>query len=58
VLDYATATFGVQKLPALLAALPKHERWETLVPAVFGLSLAEFENGWRRFLEAENDTVP
>jgi hypothetical protein len=52
VLEYATSTFGAGKLPVLLAALPKYESWDTLVPAVFGLPLAEFESGWRAFLKA------
>jgi hypothetical protein len=58
VLDYATTTFGVEKLPVLLAALSEHERWETLVPAVFGMPLAEFESGWQLFLKAQYDSMP
>jgi hypothetical protein len=42
----------------LLTALPRHERWETLIPAVFGLSLEEFESGWRAFLEERYGIAP
>jgi hypothetical protein len=49
-LEYATMREGAEKLPLLLAAFPAHEQWETLIPAVFGQSLAEFEKGRSIFL--------
>jgi hypothetical protein len=50
VVEYAAATYGEATLPILLATLRDHERWETLVPAVFGVSVAEFEAGWRDYV--------
>jgi hypothetical protein len=50
VLDYAAAAYGEARLPELLAAAPQHCEWETLVPAVFGISAAEFETGWHVYL--------
>jgi hypothetical protein len=50
VVEYATITYGSERLPMLLAALPHHESWKTLLPTVFGVSLTEFEKGWRGFL--------
>jgi hypothetical protein len=50
VVEYVAATYGADTLPALLAALPDHQSWATLVSAVFGVSAAEFEAGWRAYL--------
>lgn len=50
VTEYVTTTYSAERLPLLLAAIPAHERWETLIPAVFGVSLAEFEEGWHTYL--------
>lgn len=49
-LDYAAADYGPLTIPALLAALQKHDEWTTLVPAVFGVSAAEFDARWRDYL--------
>lgn len=48
--EYVTAAYGSAMVPSLLAAIPQHEQAETLIPAVFGVSLATFEQGWRAFL--------
>jgi hypothetical protein len=48
--EYIVATYGRDRLPTLLAALPQHERAETLIPAVFGLPLDDFRRGWLAFL--------
>jgi hypothetical protein len=50
VVEYAVTTFGSDRLPILLATLPAHESWETLIPAVYGISLEDFQNGWHTFL--------
>ena len=50
VVEYAATTFGPDRLPVLLAALSQHEEWETVLQTTFGLSLAEFDSGWRTFL--------
>ncbi len=51
-IDYAVLIYGRDRLPVLLAALPHHHRWETLIPAVFHVSAAEFERGWQAALRA------
>jgi hypothetical protein len=53
VVEYAVAVYGRDHLPALVAGLGHHESWETLIPAVYGLSTAEFEAGWQAFLAEE-----
>jgi hypothetical protein len=50
VVDYAVTTYGRERLPDLVAALGQHDSWETLAPAVYGVSLDEFEEGWRHHL--------
>jgi hypothetical protein len=52
-IDYAVVTYGRDRLPALLAGLQQHNSWETLVPAVFGVSVAEFEAGWQAYLATQ-----
>lgn len=50
VIEYAVVTYGRERLPALLAGLGQYDSWETLLPAVYGVSSAEFEAGWQRYL--------
>lgn len=50
VFEYVTATYDQEMIPRLLAAIPEHEQAETLIPAVFGVPLADFAQGWRAFL--------
>ena len=50
VLEYGAATYGSERIPALLAALPHHETISTLIPAVFGVSAEDFEVGWQDYL--------
>ncbi|MBI3959862.1 MAG: hypothetical protein HY328_13710 [Chloroflexi bacterium] len=52
-IQYAAERYGRQTLPVLLAALQEHDGWDTLIPAVYGVSAQEFEAGWQRWL-AEN----
>jgi hypothetical protein len=49
-IEYAVATYGRERLPALVASLSQHNNWETLIPAVYGVSAAEFEAGWQAYL--------
>lgn len=49
-IEYTGTTYGRDRLPALLAGLGQYDRWDTLLPAVFGVSAAEFEAGWQRYL--------
>jgi hypothetical protein len=50
VVEYTTTTFGIDKLPALISAFSRYKSWETLIPAVFDVSQAEFTAGWHKFL--------
>ncbi|MCL4863076.1 MAG: hypothetical protein KJZ93_26960 [Caldilineaceae bacterium] len=54
-IDYATVTYGQDRLPTLLAGLGEHEGWEALIPAVFDLSASDFEAGWQAYLAARYD---
>jgi hypothetical protein len=56
--EYAVATYGRERLPALVAGLGQYERWGTLIPAVFGVSAAEFEAGWQAHLAAHYGVSP
>ena len=44
---FIAATYGLDSLPRLLAGFSEYDDWETLSPAVFGLSAAELETAWR-----------
>jgi hypothetical protein len=55
---YAANTNGADRLPALLATFKEHESWETLMPAVFGVSLAGFEAGWRAYMSEQYGLRP
>jgi hypothetical protein len=50
-LDYIAATYGRADIRALWSALPEHDDWQTLMPAVFGVSAVEFEAGWQAYLD-------
>lgn len=50
VFEYAASRYGSERIPLLLAALREHTRGRTLIPAVFDVSLAEFESGWREYV--------
>jgi hypothetical protein len=51
-IEYAVATYGQERLPAFVAGLGQYHSWETLIPAVYGMSAAEFEAGWQAYLVA------
>ncbi len=48
--DFILATYGDAKIAELLPAFAVHATWETLTPALFHLSAAEFEEQWHRYL--------
>jgi hypothetical protein len=50
-IDYAVETYGRETLPVLMDALGTHPHWITVIPAVYGVSVAEFEAGWRSYLQ-------
>lgn len=49
-IDYAVAAYGQEHLPVLVAGLGQHKSWSTLIPAVYGVTPAEFEAGWQKHL--------
>ncbi|MEZ4867517.1 MAG: hypothetical protein R3C14_39690 [Caldilineaceae bacterium] len=51
VIEYIVATYGHDALPALLGSIGRYNSWDTLVPAVFGVSVADFEQGWQSYLK-------
>jgi hypothetical protein len=57
VIEYVVQTYGLARVPILLAALSEHTTWHTLIPAVFHVSVEEFEKGWRDFLSYQYSIV-
>jgi hypothetical protein len=49
-LDYIAATYGPEQIGVLWPFLRESKEWATLIPAVFGVSVAEFEAGWQAYL--------
>lgn len=49
-IEYAVAVYGQEHLPALVAGLGQYDSWDTLLPAVYGVSPAAFEAGWQTYL--------
>jgi hypothetical protein len=49
-IEYAVMVYGRERLPALLAGLGEYERWDTLIPPVFGVMPNDFETRWRNYL--------
>lgn len=50
VLEYAAATYGPESIAKLIDYIPYRSSWETLIPTVFGVPLAEFEAGWQAYM--------
>ncbi|MCB0061626.1 MAG: hypothetical protein KDE19_05910, partial [Caldilineaceae bacterium] len=50
VIEFIVARYGYAKISTLLDAFETHESWETLAPAVFGISATELENHWHAYL--------
>jgi hypothetical protein len=50
VFEYIVAAYGRDQLPCFVEALDQHIFWQALIPAVFGISAAEFEAGWQAYL--------
>ncbi len=50
---YAGETYGVARLPTFLEAVGDYRGWTGVLPAAYGVSVAEFEAGWRGWLAAE-----
>lgn len=52
-IEYTVASYGHESLPTLLASLRQYDQWTTLIPVVYGVTPAEFEAGWQRYLVTE-----
>jgi len=46
--DFIVATHDLEILPVLVQGFGRHRNWETLAPAVFGISAAELEAAWHQ----------
>jgi hypothetical protein len=55
-IEYAVDAFGRERLPVLAAGMGQHQGWNTLLPAVYGVSATEFEAGRQGYL-VEGDGV-
>jgi hypothetical protein len=53
--EYAANAYGRDRLPALIEGMKRHDSWETLIPAVYGVSAAEFEAGWQAWLRKDEN---
>lgn len=49
--EFILAEYGTVKLIALLDAFTHHGQWDTLVPALFRMSVTEFERAWHRYVQ-------
>jgi hypothetical protein len=45
-IGFIAATYGIDVLPKLLQGFAQYDDWETLAPAVFGVSAGELEAAW------------
>lgn len=45
-IDFIAGTYGIEALPKLLQGFGQYDDWETLAPAVLGISAAELEADW------------
>lgn len=53
VVDYVVAQYGIDRVPALIKALPQYRDWKNLTPALLGVSQEEFTRGWHEFLHKQ-----
>jgi hypothetical protein len=58
VFEYMALNGDPQHISRLLAALPQHKSTETLIPAVFALSKADFQRGWQAFVANRYGIAP
>src|SRR5690606_11013522 len=49
VVEYVAATYGIERLPVLLAAAPRHTSWHTLISEVFETEPVTFKADWQSF---------
>ena len=58
VIDYMVATYGRRSLARLLDGMHQYDSWQSLIPAVFGVSTEEFESRWQAYLSAQYNLSP
>jgi hypothetical protein len=58
VIDYVIATYGRRSLARLLDGMHQYDSWQSLIPAVFSVSMEEFESGWQAYLATQYDLHP
>lgn len=56
--DYVAEQYGPDMLVALDEALTQMLSWDSAVPAALGMDVAEFERGWRAYLDARLAASP
>ena len=45
-IEFIAVTYGLDSVPKLLQGFAKYDDWETLAPAVLGVSAGELEAAW------------
>lgn len=50
VAEYILQTYPPPQIAAMLRELPRHESWETLAPAVFGMDAPTFQAQWYEYV--------
>jgi hypothetical protein len=53
-LDYVAVTYGRDKIPQLMGAMGEYTTVDRLIPTVLGISVDDFEVGWRSYLAQHN----
>lgn len=56
--DYLVEEYGSAKLLDLVVALDQTHSWDRAVPLALGVNIAEFERGWRAYLDARLGPLP
>ena len=51
VVEYAVQTYGPATIPILLDGLTRYDSWQTLIPAVYGVSATQFERAWLTYVQ-------
>jgi hypothetical protein len=50
-IEYIVHRYGEDRLPSLLDAFGRHNRWHTLAPELFGVSATDLEEGWQEYVK-------
>jgi hypothetical protein len=58
VMEYAAAAYGQERISLLVEEAGDYETWATLIPAVFGVSVEQFEAGWQAYLGEQYGITP